>query len=375
MIKCPRKYYVTISGGLGNQMLSYSLWYFLRKKEINVELSPIPEGMLDHNGLEINRVFKNTELIGDEKNKIRLCRNIYISINRYVNGVMKALKLPWNFDISQKSIISLIVFPHYKSYTFFPVIKNELHSIFEFPVDNDVRNINLIKEMKKCQSVSVHIRRGDYQSKIVWRILLGDICEKQYYNDAITYIKQKFSNPQFYIFSDDIDWVKQNISLDNATYVNWNKGENSFRDMQLMSHCKANIIANSTFSLMAAWLNVHDDCIRIAPLKWNNTNQNLCNKYVPSDWVKINNSQPFVSIVIDEKVVNPQRIIDSIHMQTISDYEIILPEKHFKIANGDYRIKINTTPIGHHVVKIIDDKMWKRHDRFCLQKIVIDALR
>lgn len=375
MIKCPRKYYVTISGGLGNQMLSYSLWYFLRKKEINVELSPIPEGMLDHNGLEINRVFKNTELIGDEKNKIRLCRNIYISINRYVNGVMKALKLPWNFDISQKSIISLIVFPHYKSYTFFPVIKNELHSIFEFPVDNDVRNINLIKEMKKCQSVSVHIRRGDYQSKIVWRILLGDICEKQYYNDAITYIKQKFSNPQFYIFSDDIDWVKQNISLDNATYVNWNKGENSFRDMQLMSHCKANIIANSTFSLMAAWLNVHDDCIRIAPLKWNNTNQNLCNKYVPSDWVKINNSQPFVSIVIDEKVVNPQRIIDSIHMQTISDYEIILPEKHSKIANGDYRIKINTTPIGHHVVKIIDDKMWKRHDRFCLQKIVIDALR
>lgn len=376
MIKCPRKYYVTISGGLGNQMLSYSLWYFLRKKEINVELSPIPEGMLDHNGLEINRVFKNTELIGDEKNKIRLCRNIYISINRYVNGVMKALKLPWNFDISQKSIISLIVFPHYKSYTFFPVIKNELHSIFEFPVDNDVRNINLIKEMKKCQSVSVHIRRGDYQSKIVWRILLGDICEKQYYNDAITYIKQKFSNPQFYIFSDDIDWVKQNISLDNATYVNWNKGENSFRDMQLMSHCKANIIANSTFSLMAAWLNVHDDCIRIAPSKWTNNNPDLSyKKYVPSNWITIDNSQPFVSIIISENIKNADKIIRSISQQTISDYEIILPKEynlHPKFK--DKCIKIGIQATGHHIINIDNENTWNSKDRYCLQKLLIHIL-
>lgn len=376
MIKCPRKYYVTISGGLGNQMLSYSLWFFLRKKEINVELSPIPEGMLDHNGLEINRVFKNTELIGDEKNKIRLCRNIYISINRYVNGVMKALKLPWNFDISQKSIISLIVFPHYKSYTFFPVIKNELHSIFEFPVDNDVRNINLIKEMKRCQSVSVHIRRGDYQSKIVWRILLGDICEKQYYNDAITYIKQKFSNPQFYIFSDDIDWVKQNISLDNATYVNWNKGENSFRDMQLMSHCKANIIANSTFSLMAAWLNVHDDCIRIAPSKWTNNNPDLSyKKYVPSNWITIDNSQPFVSIIISENIKNADKIIRSISQQTISDYEIILPKEynlHPKFK--DKCIKIGIQATGHHIINIDNENTWNSKDRYCLQKLLIHIL-
>lgn len=376
MIKCPRKYYVTISGGLGNQMLSYSLWYFLRKKEINVELSPIPEGMLDHNGLEINRVFKNTELIGDEKNKIRLCRNIYISINRYVNGVMKALKLPWNFDISQKSIISLIVFPHYKSYTFFPVIKNELHSIFEFPVDNDVRNINLIKEMKKCQSVSVHIRRGDYQSKIVWRILLGDICEKQYYNDAITYIKQKFSNPQFYIFSDDIDWVKQNISLDNATYVNWNKGENSFRDMQLMSHCKANIIANSTFSLMATWLNINNDCIHIVPLKWTNTNPDLSyKKYIPSNWITIDNSQPFVSVIISKEVTNPQNIINSIHRQTISDYEVILPETYSCNENCNSRIKNNTQPIGHHIINIKNDEMWKMNDRYCLQGLLMEILK
>lgn len=368
------KYYIAISGGLGNQMLSYSLWYYLRKKKINAELSPIHEGLLDHNGLEINRVFKNTELIGREKNIIRQCRKIYANINRYVNGLMKILGLHWHFDICRNSIIPFIVFPRYKSYTFFPAIKEELHYIFEFPVDKDIRNINLRKEMLECQSVSVHIRRGDYQSKIVWRILLGDICEKQYYNDAIDYVMQKFTKPKFYIFSDDIDWVKQNLNFTDAIYINWNKGANSFRDMQLMSYCKANIIANSTFSLMAAWLNKHDDCIRIAPLKWDNTGQNLCHKYVPSDWVIIDNSQPFVSVVISEEVTNPQNIINSIHGQTISDYEVILPKTYLYSENCNSRIKNNTKPIGHHIINIKNDEMWKMNDRYCLQGLLMKTL-
>lgn len=371
-----RIHYITIAGGLGNQMLSYSLWYYLKKKKISAELSPIHEGLLDHNGLEINRVFKNTELIGGEKKKIRLCRTLYANINRYINGVMNILGLHWHFDICRNSIIPFIVFPRYKSYTFFPAIKEELHYIFEFPVDKDIRNINLRKEMLECQSVSVHIRRGDYQSKIVWRILLGDICEKQYYNDAINYIMQKFTRPKFYIFSDDIDWVKQNLNFNDATYINWNQGANSFRDMQLMSYCKANIIANSTFSLMAAWLNIHDDCIHIAPSKWTNNNPDLSyKKYIPSNWITIDNSQPFVSVIIDKNIKNADNIIRSISQQTISDYEIILPKEynlHPKFK--DKRIKIGIQATGHHIINIDNENTWNSKDRYCLQKLLIHIL-
>lgn len=372
-----RIHYITIAGGLGNQMLSYSLWYYLTYiKKKKTKLFPLTAGLQDHNKLEINILFPNTEYIGEETDSIKRYRKFCSLINKCFNKIGNLLRIKYNIDISQVLFNPLIIFPRYKSYAFMSEIIDDIHSIFKFPDDNDGRNLKLIREMDANQSVSIHVRRGDYQSNIVWRILLGDICEEQYYNDAVAFIEKQFSTPRFYIFSDDITWCKKYLKIKDATYINWNTGKKSFRDMQLMTHCKANIIANSTFSLMATWLNIHNDCIRIVPLKWTNTHPDLSyKKYIPSNWITIDNSQPFVSVVISEEVTNPQNIINSIHRQTISDYEVILPETYSYSENCNSRIKNNTKPIGHHIINIKNDEMWKMNDRYCLQGLLMEILK
>lgn len=369
------KFYITISGGLGNQMLSYALWYYLTyHKHLKTEISPISNGLLDHNGLEINRIFKNTKKIAPEKINIKKIRHIYKTINKYTNKAREIIGLKGNFDISYILPIKLIIFPRYHTYTFINEIIEDIKYIFTFPEESDNRNISIMKEMDCCQSVSIHIRRGDYQSKLVWRFLLGDICEEQYYNKAISYIKSKIQNPHYYIFSDDIEWAKTNLKLTNATYIDWNKGENSFRDMQLMAHCKVNIIANSTFSLMAAWLNVHNNSIRIVPSKWTNKKPDITyKKYIPRDWKAIDNSQPFVSIIINENVNQPIKIIQNINKQTVSDYEIVLPQKYdfLRYKYPNHNIKVNEVPVGHHIVKINKDEEWNSKDKYCLQELII----
>ena len=145
--------------------------------------------------------------------------------------------------------------------------------MFTFPNIVGEKNKECLSEVSNSESVAVHIRRGDY--------LTGDnldnygnICTKDYYNSAIDYIRNHVSNPFFYVFSDEIEWVQENFDFGNVRLVNWNSGNNSFLDMQLMSLCKHQIIANSTFSWWAAWLNQNPDKLVIMPAKWMNHIEN-----------------------------------------------------------------------------------------------------
>ncbi|KAA6316252.1 O-antigen biosynthesis glycosyltransferase WbnK [termite gut metagenome] len=79
---------------------------------------------------------------------------------------------------------------------------------------------------------------------------------------------KKVHNPIFFIFSDDINWVKKDFPLHDATYIDWNLNQDSWQDMFLMSRCCHNIIANSSFSWWAAWLNSNKNKIIIAPERW-----------------------------------------------------------------------------------------------------------
>ena len=109
----------------------------------------------------------------------------------------------------------------------------------------------------------------------------------EYYEKAINYVKNKIEGPVFFIFSNDIDWCKENFSFEEAYFVDWNIGEKSFRDMQLMSSCKHNIIANSSFSWWGAWLNNNLDKIIIAPSKWLNDERVDIDDIIPEGWIKI----------------------------------------------------------------------------------------
>ena len=109
-----------------------------------------------------------------------------------------------------------------------------------------------------------------------------------YYTKAIEIITKKIPNARFYIFSDDISWVQQNLKLDHDhQFLSGKITTNALQDFYLMSKCKNNIIANSTFSWWAAWLNQYESKIVIAPKKWYNQITFDTTDLIPNSWIKI----------------------------------------------------------------------------------------
>ena len=126
------------------------------------------------------------------------------------------------------------------------------------------KNEAVMRRMAETESVSVHIRRGDYLEEAVYA-LYGDICTEAYYETAISCLKEKYPSARFFFFSDDIPYVREHYRSDDYEMIDWNHGRDSFYDMMLMSRCRHNICANSTFSFWGARLNAHEHKIMIRP--------------------------------------------------------------------------------------------------------------
>jgi len=187
------------------------------------------------------------------------------------------------FDKAMLSIRLWYIEWYFQNENYFVDYQNEIKKDFSFKYPPSKRNQSIIDIISKHNSVSIHIRRGDY--------LLGNnlfyhwICGLDYYYDAISFIMSHLKSPLFFFFSDDMDWVKENFkNIKNSYYVDRNIWKNSYEDMRLMSLCKHNIVANSSFSWWWAWLNNNKNKIVIAPKKWFNQK----NMDIVPDWrVKI----------------------------------------------------------------------------------------
>jgi len=183
----------------------------------------------------------------------------------------------WILQIKSKSIY--IRGGTWQSFKYFAEYENEIKQAFEFKPNVYVENkawADIINGDNK--SVSVHIRRGDYVNNPDCGYT-QNICTRAYYDIAMNLCKEKLGNPQFYFFSDDIEFVKQEFgNAENYTFVERpasTKQETGFRDdgykdMFLMTLCQHNIIANSTFSWWAAFLNKNPNKLVIAPNRWYN---------------------------------------------------------------------------------------------------------
>jgi len=187
------------------------------------------------------------------------------------------------FDIDLLSINSWYIEWYFQTEKYFIEYQNEIRKSFQFKYHPSKQNQHIIDIMTKHNSVSIHIRRWDY--------LLGNnlsyhwICGLDYYKDAISFIRSHVESPIFFFFSDDMDWVKETFkNIENSYYVDRNTWKSSYEDMRLMSLCKHNIVANSSFSWWWAWLNINKDKIVIAPKKWfNQENMNI----IPKQRIKI----------------------------------------------------------------------------------------
>ncbi|MCM1123764.1 MAG: alpha-1,2-fucosyltransferase [Eubacterium sp.] len=132
------------------------------------------------------------------------------------------------------------------------------------------KNREAAQQMEETCSVSVHIRRGDYLDERN-RELFGGICTEAYYGKAIKYIRERFPDAQFFIFSDDVPYAREHYRGEGYRIIDWNHGADSFYDMMLMSRCKHNICANSTFSFWGARLNPNGGKVMIRPSIHKNT--------------------------------------------------------------------------------------------------------
>lgn len=140
----------------------------------------------------------------------------------------------------------------------------ELRDEIRFPVSNNSRNKQIALEMRNCESVSVHIRRGDYLNPENER-MFGNICTDAYYSKALELLKEEVPGAHFYLFSDDVLYIREKYHGNEYTVVDINRGRDSFFDMWLMSNCRHNICANSTFSFWGARLNHNEKKIIIRP--------------------------------------------------------------------------------------------------------------
>ncbi|WP_433901435.1 alpha-1,2-fucosyltransferase [Sphingobacterium puteale] len=265
---------VKFLGGLGNQLFQYAFLLALQQKfkTVRADLRYFEDYPL-HNGFELEAVFNITltQLSVFET-------NIYTSENnKWLWRKLRRLYRAKNIRHEETSFFSYSkeIFEDKKNRYYWgywqhidyinrvaPLLRQHL----KFPSFKDSENIQIQHLIQQKNSVSLHVRRGDYLQEPLFK----DICTEEYYQKSVQYILETQESPLFIVFSNDIAWCKSRFKDLNAIFVEHNTGSNSFRDLQLMSLCKHNIIANSSFSWWGAWLNDNPDKVVISPRKWIN---------------------------------------------------------------------------------------------------------
>jgi hypothetical protein len=266
-----------------------------RKCELKIDISDFSEYWL-HQGFELDKIFNCQINLATSKDLVNL---LGLRGHHKIRGLLSRSSLSW-FRSKE-----FIVEPHFeywpelssspeKSYIrgywqsekYFLDIANELRADFAFKNPMTAKNLELAKKIEGENSVSLHIRRGDYVKNPKASALYGT-CTLDYYSEAMQLMIGKLGMPHVFIFSDDIDWAKDNLLISAPhTFVYQNIGIDSYRDMQLMSLCKHNIIANSSFSWWGAWLNPSESKIVIAPRKWFSADIND-GDLIPEKWIRI----------------------------------------------------------------------------------------
>ena len=187
----------------------------------------------------------------------------------------------YHFDQSLLNISSGYIDWYFQTEKYFIEYEKNIREDFVFAIPPSDDNQEMMSKIHACNSISIHIRRWDYISNTVTNRVHGN-CDLLYYEQAIKYIQEKIKNPVFFLFSDDIDWVKENLKIEyESHYIDFNNADKNYEDMRLMSNCKHNIIANSSFSWRWAWLNQNKDKIVIAPQRWFNDHKRNYSDIIP----------------------------------------------------------------------------------------------
>ena len=323
---------VRFTSGLGNQMFQYSFYRFLKDLYSDV---PVKADLTwfyannDHHGYELERIFRkdaDSDFSMEEATKSEIFKvtglvpnmikgggeaaRAFERFRRYPNRIIREFtqkkREPYMIDQLSGRINNEDAADGsnemYEKVTHLDTSKDwyicgfwieekylygrldDIRKQLRFPKMEDERNRGLADEIGSCNSVSIHVRRGDYLSSTYENMFVS--LGRDYYEKAVGYVKDRVDGPKFFIFSDDADFVRDEFTwLDDKCIVTGNEGDESFRDMQLMSLCKHNIIANSTFSQWGALLNKNEGHMTLYPEAYLKDRDNEVKK-MPG-WIRI----------------------------------------------------------------------------------------
>jgi hypothetical protein len=265
-------------GGLGNQMFQYAAGYALSRRlnaHLKFDISDFSNYRL-HNGLELVKVFNcPLECASQQEIEAILGRRINIKILDRIQFIAYRQLYPRNILVESyrpedelKADLPTYIRGYWQSERYFIDYSQDIRRVFDFRLAMDNQNLETLRKILQGNSVSIHVRRGDYITNPKAAAELG-ATPISFFRSAISYMTRKVASPHFFVFSDDIAWAKSNLNTGWPTeYIENNHGSFSFFDMQLMSRCRHHIITNSSFSWWGAWLNPDHAKIVIGPRKW-----------------------------------------------------------------------------------------------------------
>ena len=264
---------IEVAGGLGNQLQQYALyrkfvrlgvkakldvsWFDKTSKADGVTERKLELTHFDRLLYETCTEEERTELIGSGGLVGKLRRKLLPGSVRWFHE--SKMYHPEIFEFE-----NMYLSGYFACEKYYRDILYDLREKIQFPESDNPENHRIAQEMQNCQSVSIHVRRGDYLNPEN-KVIFGRICTDAYYDKALEVIRNKVPDARFYIFSDDITYVKEKYTGEEYTVVDINHGNDSFYDMWLMRQCKHNICANSTFSFWGARLNEFEHKITIRP--------------------------------------------------------------------------------------------------------------
>ena len=279
---------IRMTGGLGNQMFQYALYLKLCSMGREVKFDDITEYELDNARPVMLWAFGLTYPRADQE-EINKITDGFLNLSHRIRRKLfgrKSLEYQeknCNYDPQVLQRDPAYLTGYFQSEKYFMDVEEQVRRAFTFSEgiwkgqDEEIRRKmqNFLGQIQGCESVSVHVRRGDYLEK---EEIYGGICTEAYYKSAIEYMQRERMESSFFLFSNDPEWVREWV---NANYrgdnrfviIEGTQEETGYLDLFLMSRCKNHIIANSSFSWWGAWLDENPRKRVIAPAKWANNQE------------------------------------------------------------------------------------------------------
>lgn len=289
-----------INSGLGNQMFQYAAglslsqrlkvpllidrsWYdhvdqHQTPRQFELDKYPIELRFAESSLLDHEFRLKGNSLAQRIRNKLNRMmpyyrQRVFVEPHFHYDPHFEALSAP------------VMLSGYWQSERYFMSAAEQVRSAFitEIPA----RLNPYLAQMEETTAVSVHVRRGDMVNNPDVMQVHG-YCNLDYYKSAIRQMNQAFPDCRFFVFSDDLDWCRENLA-DSAdcVYVEGNEGPLAYLDIQLMRNCHHHIIANSSFSWWGAWLNPRQDKRVIAPRRWFAHDRHDTRDLIPASWQRI----------------------------------------------------------------------------------------